>query len=99
MPQYAIAADLGIPKTTLSKYVRRYGKLQPEQERRLAEFLGLREAPQEVAELCAYLRIGRSTAYDLIRRKELVCARFGRVIRIPRTALERYVIGDTSIDG
>jgi excisionase family DNA binding protein len=47
-----------------------------------------------VEEVCAYLRLGRSTVYELLRRKELRHVRFGRVIRVPRTALERYVLGE-----
>ena len=42
-PQYAIAHELGVPESRLSKFVRGYGTLRPEQERRLAELLGLRE--------------------------------------------------------
>jgi excisionase family DNA binding protein len=41
----------------------------------------------------AYLRLGRSTLYDLLRRGELAHIRFGRVIRIPRTALRKYIDG------
>jgi len=40
-PQYAIAQELGVAETALSKYVRGRGRLRPEQERRLAELLGL----------------------------------------------------------
>ena len=47
-----------------------------------------------VAELCVYLQIGRSTAYEILRRKELSSVRFGRVVRIPRTSLERYLLGE-----
>ncbi len=46
-----------------------------------------------VEETRTYLMLGRSTLYDLLRRKELTCVRFGRVIRIPRTALEKYADG------
>jgi len=53
----------------------------------LPDFLSVEEAR-------AYLGLGRSTIDELLRRKELVCARFGRVIRIPRAALERYVVGE-----
>jgi excisionase family DNA binding protein len=34
-----------------------------------------------------YLRLSRATVYDLLRRGELPSLRFGRAIRIPRTAL------------
>lgn len=43
-----------------------------------------------VEETRAYLGLGRSTLYDLIRRGELAHARFGRVLRIPRSALQPY---------
>ena len=42
-PQYAIAQELGVPESRLSKFVRGYGTLRPEQERKLVELLGLRE--------------------------------------------------------
>ena len=49
-----------------------------------------------VEETRVYLGLGRSTMYELLRRKELTYVRFGRVIRIPRTALEQYISGATS---
>ena len=39
------------------------------------------------AEARAYLNLGRSTLYDLVRRGELPAVRFGKVLRIPREAL------------
>lgn len=44
-----------------------------------------------VEETRIYLGLGRSTLYELIRSKVLASVRFGRVIRIPRGALARYV--------
>ena len=44
-----------------------------------------------VEETRTYLGLGRSTLYELIRSKILASARFGRVIRIPKVALARYV--------
>ena len=44
-----------------------------------------------VEETRIYLGLGRSTIYELLRRKELSAVRFGRVIRVPRAALEKYV--------
>jgi hypothetical protein len=44
-PQYQIAQALGVPESTLSKFVRGYGTLQPEQEQQLADLLGLQGAP------------------------------------------------------
>lgn len=46
-----------------------------------------------VEEVRAYLGLGRSTMYELIRRKELDHIRFGRVIRVPRTSIERIIAG------
>ena len=41
------------------------------------------------AEARAYLNLGRSTLYDLVRRGELPAVRFGKVLRIPREALKK----------
>jgi excisionase family DNA binding protein len=38
-------------------------------------------------EFRAYVGIGRSTMYDLLRRDEVPHVRFGRTIRIPKSAL------------
>jgi excisionase family DNA binding protein len=38
-------------------------------------------------EFRAYVSLGRNTIYDLLRRKEIPFVRFGRAIRIPKTAL------------
>jgi excisionase family DNA binding protein len=37
----------------------------------------------------AYLSLGRTTVYDLVRRGELAAVRFGKVLRIPREALKK----------
>jgi hypothetical protein len=49
-PQYDIAQELGVPESTLSKFVRGRGALRPEQERKLMELLGLRDEPSRVAQ-------------------------------------------------
>ncbi|WP_051276272.1 helix-turn-helix domain-containing protein [Desulfovirgula thermocuniculi] len=46
-----------------------------------------------VGEVAALLRLGRSTAYELIRRGEIPSFRVGRHIRIPRRELERLAAG------
>jgi excisionase family DNA binding protein len=46
----------------------------------LPEFL----SPEEFR---AYVGLGRSTVYDLVRSGELPSVRFGRIIRIPKAAL------------
>lgn len=38
-------------------------------------------------ELRLYLGIGRGTCYDLLRREEIPSIRFGRLIRVPKSAL------------
>lgn len=38
-------------------------------------------------EFRAVARIGRATCYDLLRRNEIPSVRYGRLIRIPKTAL------------
>jgi len=38
-------------------------------------------------EFRAYVGIGRSTMYDLLRREEIPYMKFGRCIRIPKSAL------------
>jgi excisionase family DNA binding protein len=49
------------------------------------------ELPQYLtpAELQAYLSLSRNTVYDLLRRNEIPHRRFGRTIRIPKTALKQ----------
>lgn len=47
----------------------------------LPEFL----SPEEFMH---YMGMGRSTVYDLLRREEIPHVRFGRSIRIPKTALQ-----------
>lgn len=42
-------------------------------------------------EIRTYLRLGRSTIYELLRRGELPHVRFGRAIRVPKAALARYL--------
>lgn len=41
----------------------------------------------------AYLRLGRSTMYELLRRDEIPHVRFGRCIRIPKAALRPIISG------
>lgn len=39
----------------------------------------------------AYLDLGRSTMYELLRRDEITHVRFGRTIRIPKAALRPII--------
>jgi excisionase family DNA binding protein len=42
-------------------------------------------------ELRDYLRLGRNTVYDLLRRDAIAHVRFGRTIRIPKASLRHMV--------
>ena len=44
-----------------------------------------------VEEAAAVLRIGRGAAYALVRAGTLRCIRVGRIIRIPRSAIEEFI--------
>jgi excisionase family DNA binding protein len=44
-----------------------------------------------VREAAALLRISQDLGYELIRRNELPAIRLGRVIRVPRFALEQWI--------
>ncbi len=50
-----------------------------------------------VEEAARFLRISRNLAYDLVARHELPCVRLGRVIRIPRTMLERWLTAQAEV--
>lgn len=47
-----------------------------------------------VEDLAKRLKIGRSSAYTLVRDGQVRSIRVGRVIRIPVEALERFLAGD-----
>jgi len=44
-----------------------------------------------VPEVAKVLRIGRNLAYELVARGEIPCVRLGRMIRVPRSSLERWL--------
>ena len=44
-----------------------------------------------VPEVAKVLRIGRNLAYELVARGEIPSVRLGRVIRVPRSSLERWL--------
>lgn len=55
-----------------------------------------------VIEAARLLRISRGTAYEAVRTGQLPSVRFGRVIRVPRYALEqllRQQAADVNVDG
>ena len=45
-----------------------------------------------VPEVAALLRISRNSAYELIARNALPSVRLGRTIRVPRHALEAWIL-------
>ena len=45
----------------------------------------------KVPEVARLLRISRNLAYELVARGELPSVRLGRVIRVPRQALEAWI--------
>jgi excisionase family DNA binding protein len=47
-----------------------------------------------VEEWRTFMRIGRSSAYELIRRGIVPAIRWGRTLRIPREAVRKYVNQD-----
>jgi excisionase family DNA binding protein len=44
-----------------------------------------------VEEAAKLLRIGRSAAYEAVRRGELPALHFGRTIRVPRESIEAMI--------
>ena len=44
-----------------------------------------------VDEMASVLRIGRNSAYELIRSRKIQSIMIGRCIRIPRSALEDFI--------
>lgn len=49
-----------------------------------------------VEETARLLRIGRSAAYEAVRRGEIPALRLGRRLRVPRRALEELLDGSSS---
>lgn len=52
-----------------------------------------------VTEVARLLRISRGTAYEAVRTGQLPSIRFGRVIRVPRHALECLLAGREEVPG
>jgi len=46
-----------------------------------------------VTEMAEFLRIGRSSAYELCHSNELPVVRIGKTIRIPKKGLEKWIEG------
>lgn len=51
---------------------------------------------EEAAKL---LSLGRSTVFQMMATGELPCVRIGRAVRVPRTALERWVRARSGEEG
>jgi excisionase family DNA binding protein len=49
-----------------------------------------------VPDVCRLLDVGRSTVYELIARGELPVIRIGRLVRVPRPALEEWIVRNTA---
>ncbi|OGL26555.1 MAG: hypothetical protein A3G44_15610 [Candidatus Rokubacteria bacterium RIFCSPLOWO2_12_FULL_73_47] len=58
----------------------------------------LAELPEllTIDEAAAWLRLGRNGAYELVRRGEIKSVRLGRLLRVPRAALEELAGGPQS---
>jgi len=52
-----------------------------------------------VEQLSEMLKIGRNTAYELVRANIIPSVRVGRGIRIPKTAIITYLNQNTAKDG
>lgn len=50
-----------------------------------------------VEEAAAELRIGRTAAYDAVRRGDLPVVRIGRTIRVPRHRLQALLNGESPV--
>lgn len=50
-----------------------------------------------VEDLCDFLRIGRNRAYELLKTRQIKGFRIGRVWKIPKFALEEYLMNHSMI--
>lgn len=50
-----------------------------------------------VKQFAAFLGIGRNTAYEAVRRGEILAVKIGRRLLIPRRAVERLLDGPRAI--
>ena len=46
-----------------------------------------------VGELCDVLNIGKTTAYRLLREGEIKAVRIGRIYKIPKANIEKFILG------
>ncbi len=61
-------------------------------DRRITRRTPLADLPEllTVPEAGAWLNVGRNTAYAMARQGSLPSVRLGRLLRVPRTALEAF---------
>ena len=52
-----------------------------------------------VDEACEILKVGHNTLYSLLGKGELKGFRCGRVWKIPKLAVEKYILENSGIDG
>lgn len=52
-----------------------------------------------VEEVAQILGIGRSTAFEMIARRELPVIRIGRLVRVPKSALDEWIADRTETAG
>lgn len=50
-----------------------------------------------VEDLCEFLRIGRNRAYELLKTQQIKGFQIGRVWKIPKFALEEYLMNRSPI--
>lgn len=55
------------------------------------------KATMTVMEMAAYLGISRSKAYEIAKKKVIPILRMGRAIRIPKKALDEWMIRESMI--
>lgn len=68
---------------------------------KIDRFTPLSDYPQfgRVEEAAAVLSISRGLVYALIRSGQLEAIRLGRLVRIPRSALEKFAAGQAGAAG
>lgn len=52
----------------------------------------------EIEDVCQILKIGKNTAYDLVRAKELQAFKIHGIWKIPQFSLENYLKEQTGAD-
>ena len=50
-----------------------------------------------IDELCDILKIGRSTSYHLLQNHEIACFKIGRIWKIPRASVNKYIVSKAKV--